>query len=82
MLNYEYPPIGGGGGVISKHIAEGLAELGHEIHVLTSKFQDTPEVSQPAQNLTVIRLKVNRKTDFKSDPIEMLDWGFKNQKVL
>ena len=80
MLNYEYPPIGGGGGVISKHIAEGLAELGHEIHVLTSKFQDTPEVSQPAQNLTVIRLKVNRKTDFKSDPIEMLDWVLKTKK--
>ncbi len=80
MLNYEYPPIGGGGGVISKHIAEGLAELGHEIHVLTSKFQDTPEVSQPAQNLTVIRLKVNRKTDFKSNPIEMLDWVLKTKK--
>ena len=80
MLNYEYPPIGGGGGVISKHIAEGLAELGHEIHVLTSKFQDTPEISQPAQNLKVIRLKVKRKTDFKSNPIEMLDWVLKTKK--
>lgn len=80
MLNYEYPPIGGGGGVISKHIAEGLAELGHEIHVLTSKFQDTPEVSQPIQNLKIIRLKVKRKTDFKSNPIEMLDWVLKTKK--
>lgn len=80
MLNYEYPPIGGGGGVISKHIAEGLAKLGHEIHVLTSKFQDTPEVSHPNENLIIIRLKVKRKTDFKSNPIEMLDWVLKTKK--
>ena len=36
MLNYEYPPLGGGGGVAHQHIAEELASR-HEVTVLTSR---------------------------------------------
>ncbi len=38
IINYEYPPIGGGGGVICKDIAEEIVKEGHEITVITSKF--------------------------------------------
>lgn len=41
IVNYEYPPLGGGGGVATKDIAETLAHT-HEVHVLTSGFRDLP----------------------------------------
>ena len=35
VLSYEYPPIGGGGGIICKNISENLAKLGNRVTVLT-----------------------------------------------
>ena len=39
--NYEYPPLGGGGGVINKQIAEELAKT-HTVDVLTSQGLGLP----------------------------------------
>jgi len=43
IFNFEYPPLGGGGGIATKFIAEELAAR-HEVHVITSrpsrKFKD------------------------------------------
>jgi glycosyltransferase involved in cell wall biosynthesis len=41
MLNYEYPPLGGGGGVAHQHIAEELASR-HNVTVLTSRSRSLP----------------------------------------
>lgn len=30
-VNYEYPPIGGGGGVVCEGLAERLVEMGYHI---------------------------------------------------
>ena len=43
MINYEFPPLGGGGGKASYHIAKYLNSWGHEVHILTSKFRGYPE---------------------------------------
>jgi len=42
MLNYEFPPLGGGGGVIFSHIAGELAKL-HEVDVITTGHGRLPE---------------------------------------
>lgn len=39
VFNYEYPPIGGGGGVICKDISEEIAAEGNNITVITSEFE-------------------------------------------
>jgi glycosyltransferase involved in cell wall biosynthesis len=39
MINYEYPPLGGGGGVINKLVAEELTKR-NSITLITSKFAD------------------------------------------
>ncbi len=44
FCNYEYPPLGGGGGVINKQIAEELAKK-HEVDVLTSQGLGLPRHS-------------------------------------
>ena len=41
FCNYEYPPIGGGGGVINAQIAQELAKV-HEVTVLTSQGFNLP----------------------------------------
>ncbi|PJB31951.1 MAG: glycosyltransferase family 4 protein [Deltaproteobacteria bacterium CG_4_9_14_3_um_filter_65_9] len=38
VINYEYPPIGGGGGVLCKDISEGIVAKGHRITVVTSHY--------------------------------------------
>ena len=73
VLNYEYPPLGGGAGIISKNIAEGLAALGNEVTFLTTYYEGTEEDSI-INGVRVIRLKSKRKDVFQSNIREMLSW--------
>ena len=43
MLNYEFPPLGGGASPVSYEIAKGYIKLGHEVSVVTMGFKDLPE---------------------------------------
>ena len=73
VLNYEYPPLGGGAGIISKNIAEGLATLGNEVTVLTTYYEGTEE-DCIENGVRVLRLKSKRKDVFQSNIREMLSW--------
>ena len=73
VLNYEYPPLGGGAGVITKHISEGLARMGHEVTVITTWFKDLEEYEE-TDNLKIIRLRAKRKHCYKSSVFEMRSW--------
>jgi len=42
MINYEFPPLGGGGGVASYQIAKALTEREHEVDVLTTRWRGLP----------------------------------------
>ena len=39
LLNYEYPPLGGGGGHVSHQLARELVKMGHKIDVLTISYK-------------------------------------------
>ena len=41
-LNYEYPPLGGGGAAVSKGLAEELVKAGHEVDLVTSGMKGLP----------------------------------------
>jgi len=56
LCNYEYPPIGGGGGVITALLAEELATR-HEVTVLTSRMLGLPGFSQE-HGVRIIRAPV------------------------
>jgi len=41
MLNYEYPPLGGGGSPVTKSLAEELVRQGHGVDVVTMGWTET-----------------------------------------
>ena len=62
FINYEYPPLGGGGGLALQDIANELA-LRHKVHVLTSGAMDlSGEQRASDRDLTVYRAKVFNRT--------------------
>jgi len=45
LVNYEYPPVGGGGGVITRSIEHGLKARGHRVDVVTTGRQTAASVT-------------------------------------
>lgn len=73
MFNYEYPPLGGGGGVVHRHIAEQLARK-HEVAVVTTGFADLPS-RETVKGVDVHRLKVmGRKRRATASVLSMLSF--------
>ncbi len=73
ILNYEYPPLGGGAGIVTQHLAGEFVAKGHRVTILTTWFAGEPEYYSE-NNLAVIRLKSERKYTYKSNPLEMYSW--------
>lgn len=59
---YEYPPIGGGGGVGAKQYAEAWASKGHRVTVLTSRAGDLP-ARERVGGVNVVRVATLGKKD-------------------
>jgi glycosyltransferase involved in cell wall biosynthesis len=81
ILNYEYPPLGGGAGVVSKYHAEGLALLGHKVTVISTWFEGEKPYDE-SDNLRIFKLKSKRRYIYKSTPLEWLSWIRKSKKFL
>ena len=71
IINSEYPPIGGGAGNASAHIADQLKTFGHEVMVVTSRFENLPHREQK-ENLTIYRVPSLRRKQDRSNPLEQV----------
>ena len=60
IVNYEFPPVGGGAGRASYNIARQLVRLGHTVDVLTSRYRDQPEY-ESLDGISVHRARSWRK---------------------
>lgn len=61
LLNYEYPPLGGGAGNATQRTAAELARLGHTVHVLTSRMGGEPSKLEE-NGVTVHRVWSRRRS--------------------
>ena len=73
LINYEYPPIGGGGGNATMFIARALHRLGHRATVLTSAFAEHSGI-QDDGGVSVHRLNVSRHDPERASQREMLSF--------
>ena len=71
ILNSEYPPIGGGAGNASANLARCLADLGHEVSVVTARFGAQPHLEK-STNLTLIRIPALRRKQDRSGALEQI----------
>lgn len=60
IINYEFPPVGGGGGIATYYIAREVARKGHGVTVLTSRFQRLRWYEE-LENIRIYRVPVLRK---------------------
>lgn len=66
VLTYEYPPIGGGGGMAALEISRDLARRGHEVHVLTAHIEGLSH-KEELDGVQVIRLRSFRRSPYKAN---------------
>ncbi len=61
MLNYESPPVGGGGGWVTYFLGKHFAEAGHEVLLITSQYRGLPQ-DEVIEGFHVHRVPVLRKS--------------------
>ena len=73
ILNYEHPPIGGGGGRLAAKVGAGLVTRGHQVRVLTAGMPHLP-VESIEQGMEIHRLRAFRKREDTCSVPEMALW--------
>jgi glycosyltransferase involved in cell wall biosynthesis len=71
LINSEYPPIGGGAGNASAHIAAQFEKMGHTVAVVTSRFGSLPH-REVEGGLTIHRIAGLRRRQDRSNPLEQI----------
>lgn len=83
LLNYEFPPLGGGAAPVSFELAKNLAETGkYEIDVVTMGFRGLPEKEKISENFRIFRVKCWRSKKEMCHPWEQLSYLFAARKFL
>ncbi len=73
LINYEYPPIGGGAGNATMFIGRALHALGHRVTVLTSAYGEHRGIGQDG-GVAIHRLRVQRRQANRASALEMFSF--------
>lgn len=73
VLNYEYPPIGGGAAPVTRDLSIRLKKEGHNISVITMKYGDLPDTAIE-DGVIVHRLKCVRRKKASCSPVEQFTY--------
>ena len=73
LLNYEFPPVGGGGGYVSYNVAKRLVERGHSVTIVTATYRNL-KAEEDVDGIQVYRVPSLRKRMERSTSFEMLTY--------
>jgi glycosyltransferase involved in cell wall biosynthesis len=73
ILNYEFPPIGGGGATSTFNLTRNLVRLGHDVDVVTMGYHTAPN-HQVLDGVQVYRVPCFRRRKEVCDTREMLTY--------
>jgi glycosyltransferase involved in cell wall biosynthesis len=73
LINYEFPPVGGGAANATSFLARALVERGHEVTVLTTAFGRLRGTATES-GVDVVRVRTLRRGADRSNPVEMLSF--------
>ena len=71
LINYEYPPLGGGAARQSSILASELSKR-HTVTVLTSCFRGLPRNEKVDENLTILRVPSSRRLKDRAKAYQLL----------
>jgi glycosyltransferase involved in cell wall biosynthesis len=70
LINYEYPPLGGGAATVSKNLAQALSRRGNRVIVLTSAYKEYRGASNEG-GIEVFRIPALRRSIHRSGIMQM-----------
>lgn len=70
-INYEYPPIGGGGASACKGLVEAFVKDGHSVDLVTSGMKDVPDF-EVINGVNVYRVKCTRQHKHYANVFELI----------
>lgn len=73
VLNYEFPPLGGGASPVSYFLAKQYVKLGHSVDVITMSYKGLEKVEKK-EGMTIYRVPCLRSKKELCNPIEMLSY--------
>ena len=74
LVNYEYPPVGGGAATAAEAIAKALVDLRHRVVVLTGRYKGLP-ASSDAGGIFIHRVPSLRRAVDRSGIFEMASFA-------
>ena len=81
ILNYEYPPLGGGAAPVCRDLAVSMAAEGHKVVVVTMGFDDLPR-HEVKDGVEIFRLKCWRKNQASCMPWEQMSYIVEAEQFL
>jgi len=82
MLNYEYPPIGGGGSYACKSILQVFANKNLNVDLVTSSPSDYFETETINESVNIYKLPVNKKDIHYWTQQEILTYSWKAKQFI
>lgn len=73
ILNYEFPPLGGGASPVSYEIAKGYVKLGHKVDVVTMHYKGLPKF-EIKDGINIYRVRCLRSKKEMCTTPEMLSY--------
>lgn len=71
VINYEYPPLGAGGGHACEEILKILVRYGYDVTLMTTRFRHLPK-QEIRDGIKIIRIPTWRRQQDQSNIFEML----------